>query len=1009
MDANCNMATSNTSYKNLEQFKKEHLIAKDDQTTELTHTELGQNARRRLHIPDEHYDTFMKLYYQDILKRDQKEFLIERQLILKQQDAGIHLLDIDFQFLAECTTRQYTQEHIQDIITIVLNLFSTTFEQDEDLKFTITVLEKPSPRVVTKSSGQAIVKDGIHFMFSLRMDPIYHQYFRYKLIETLSHMHRWTDLPIINKGGLEDVIDLAISGGSNGWLPPNSQKPDDTCSYKVSRAFMCNYDTDRNEWNQVPLVERPEQVPAFYAQYYKNLFVRNKNLPKMSLEKEDAAPLLDQFRNQHTKPTNHTTAASSPNGLAGQSGNAFGLQTGGDEQYQIPLQVIRQITNQEQLETLRDIFLDNIPQTQYALREAYDYVMSLPEQYYDSGSYLKWIKVGFALRNTNVYLLIAWAVFSAQSSTFDFHKHIPELCDFWEKFNHRPIDGVTSLSLMYWSKTDAPEKYVKIREKTIDFLIDQSLQGLSLDQLNAKSKSKGACTDYDIAYVVLQMKKGIHVSCGIKSNMWYYFNGVYWSKDDSGTILRKTLSTELRRLYSDKARRLADKAFQITTPDGDVDVDNEEHIMLKARATMLNAVATRLGNMHDKDCIMRECRELFYDKEFEQKLDQNRYLLCCKNGVIDFKERRFRKAAPEDYLSKCTQLDYRPLDPVLDKESVEEIKDYFHKLFPIEEVYNYMWDHLATIIIGDTAKTQCLHYYTGEGQNGKSMLIKLLELILGDYATPLDVSFFVNERPSRGKATPELVSLIGARLAVTSEPTEGERLNEGPMKQLTSGTDKITYRGLFKDQESFIPQAHSIIMSNHYLPVKSRDHGTWRRIRVVKFLSLFTDNPVDDDPEKPYQFKKQSGFEDKFKIWAPVLMAMLVNIAFENQGALPICDIIREYSKEYQKGQDFIMEFIEDRMSVGGPNDLVKKAQISSLFNAWYYEMYSTKISGKTQELFNAIEKHFRVTYKDGWRGICVRRDVQEIPVEQPDDSHSEIDDDQSTTSTITPKYGMPQ
>ena len=65
---------------------------------------------------------------------------------------------------------------------------------------------------------------------------------------------------------------------------------------------------------------------------------------------------------------------------------------------------------------------------------------------------------------------------------------------------------------MCWSKTDAPEKYVKIREKTIDFVIDQSLQGLSLDQLNAKSKSKGACTDYDIAYVVLQMKKGIHVS-----------------------------------------------------------------------------------------------------------------------------------------------------------------------------------------------------------------------------------------------------------------------------------------------------------------------------------------------------------------------------------------------------------------------------------------------------------------------------------------------------------------
>ena len=126
MDAKSNMAAT-TSYKNLEQFKKDHLIAKDDQTTELTHTELGQNARRRLHIPDDRYETFMKLYYQDIMKREQKEFLIERQLILKQQDAGIYLLDIDFQFLAECTKRQYTQDHIQDIITTVLNLISFTF------------------------------------------------------------------------------------------------------------------------------------------------------------------------------------------------------------------------------------------------------------------------------------------------------------------------------------------------------------------------------------------------------------------------------------------------------------------------------------------------------------------------------------------------------------------------------------------------------------------------------------------------------------------------------------------------------------------------------------------------------------------------------------------------------------------------------------------------------------------------------------------------------------------
>ena len=53
--------------------------------------------------------------------------------------------------------------------------------------------------------------------------------------------------------------------------------------------------------------------------------------------------------------------------------------------------------------------------------------------------------------------------------------------------------------------------------------------------------------------------------------------------------------------------------------------------------------------------------------------------------------------------------------------------------------------------------------------------------------------------------------------------------------------------------------------------LKSNDDGTWRRIRVVEFLSKFTENPVDDDPDQPYQFKVDKKLEDKFTKWAPVM------------------------------------------------------------------------------------------------------------------------------------------
>ena len=42
--------------------------------------------------------------------------------------------------------------------------------------------------------------------------------------------------------------------------------------------------------------------------------------------------------------------------------------------------------------------------------------------------------------------------------------------------------------------------------------------------------------------------------------------------------------------------------------------------------------------------------------DFINKLDSNTNLLCFTNGVIDFKEKTFRKGHPDDYISKSTNI-----------------------------------------------------------------------------------------------------------------------------------------------------------------------------------------------------------------------------------------------------------------------------------------------------------------------------------------------------------------
>ena len=47
--------------------------------------------------------------------------------------------------------------------------------------------------------------------------------------------------------------------------------------------------------------------------------------------------------------------------------------------------------------------------------------MILPVEYWGPGSYSKWIRVGWALKNTDPRLFITWLKFSSQSSHFDYH------------------------------------------------------------------------------------------------------------------------------------------------------------------------------------------------------------------------------------------------------------------------------------------------------------------------------------------------------------------------------------------------------------------------------------------------------------------------------------------------------------------------------------------------------------------------------------------------------------
>jgi P4 family phage/plasmid primase-like protien len=969
----------------------EKKVIEKGSSLELTHQQFGKYTKRSYSITDSNeYEEFMKMYYNEVLKVNRTHNIIERQLTHKQKGPGVHLIDIDLQFSQDYVTRQYTQSHVDGLLDFILCEYETIFELDEDIQFPLVIMEKPSPRVVTKNSG-TIVKDGIHIMSCVKIDPYLLLYLRDKMIKFLEE--KWSDLPITNTW--EDVVDKSIADGTNGWLLPNSKKEDEPTYYSITKAYRVYFDSDTEKFDKNPLVEKPADLKPFYSQYYKQLFIRNEKILSLELLTDLGSEAVEKYQTKRKSNVDSGTKM-----LNGGGGDMFGF--GGDENWQISSDVVRQLTTKEDAMTLLNGFLDSLPSDKLHLKTIYQYTDILPETYYGPGSYNKWIRVGLALHHTSRYLLIVWLIFSAKSKQFNWTTDVEGLLNHWSIWsntntNTNPNERLTVQSLMYWCKTDAYDEYIKVRDESIVHMIDQSYYGLSIQQLNSRGKHKGS-TDNDIAKVLYALYQGAFVASSIKGNEWWKIEKHYWEKDDCGTSLRKKISTELRNLYYNKAIEKMKKAMTIRTADGSTDEKNEEHQLLRAQSNYLREISDRLGNTKEKDNIMREAREIFFNKEFVQKLDAHRHLLCFNNGVIDFNTQEFRPGKPDDYISKCTKTDYVPLDKEKFKTAMKEIETYMHQLFPKPELYDYMWIHFASLLTGFTDITQCLHYYIGVGSNGKSLLINLLELILGDYAVGLDSSFYTCAKGGRGSATPDLAKLPGARLAITQEPTEAGKplcLIEGPMKQLTSGADKIVFRGLYKEEESFIPQAHGIMCANDFLPVKSRDDGTWRRFRVIPFLSVFTDNPTDNDPEKPYQYHIDSNIKNKFQEWLPVITGMLVEIAFQYKGHVPMCNIVKKESAAYRTREDYISAFIDEFLEKCEPNphERLQKSIVQRLFTDWYQKEYGEKSSNKLQKVYEVMNKRFGEIKKSptsGWDGVRQKKMYADEPATTDEDADEE-------------------
>jgi P4 family phage/plasmid primase-like protien len=885
-------------------------------------------------IPKESLPEFYALYYDHIFVKKKKEYLTEKQL----DKDGPLVVDFDFKYAYDVETRQHTRENILDMILLYLEEFKNYFIFEENKPFDIFIFEKPN---VNRLEDKSMTKDGIHMMICFQVDHTIQMMLRDKIIEKIQET--W-ELPLINSW--DAVLDKGISKGKTNWQLFGSRKPHND-AYELTDHFIVTFDKNDGEFMMDEMkVEQFDMKQNFYK-----LTAQNNKIPAFELNPK----IIDEYNKQLVDNKSKIKKPTSKTKL-----NLIVDDNNDDEDEYISL---NEIINKETLNKAMDLILKKLKPNEYEVKETHMYTQILPAKYYEPGSHLLNREVAFALKHTDERLFLSWIMLRSKASDFDYST-IPSLYNDWKKYFNTSKSGVTRKSILYWAKQDAFEEYEKILQTTIEFYIEETL---------------GAQTEFDIAQVLFQKYKDRYVCVSYeKKGVWYVFKNHRWEQD-RGLSLRLAISKDIHNLYSNLRTNLENEYHHYNQGD-----DRAEYIKKKMKS--MSDIMQKLKRTNDKNNIMREAMELFYDKEFIKNMDTNKHLLCFNNGVIDFKTKEFRDGYPQDYITKTTRINYIPFNTINNEtypNIVNQIYDFMNKLFPIPELNKYMWNHLASCLIG-TNKNQTFNVYHGSGSNGKSMLTDLMTHALGDYKGTVPITLVTEKRNAIGGTSSEIIQLKGIRYAVMNEPSKGMKLNEGIMKELTGG-DPIQGRALYCESETFEPQFNLVVCTNNLFDIESNDDGTWRRIRKCDFVSKFRgdDEPHTDDT--PYIFEKDKDLKHKLPIFAPIFTSMLVNIAFETEGNVPDCEYVLNASNKYRNGQDHIAAFVMENIEkTGNIKDRIKKQELANHFKYWFTQEQGNKKMPKGEELYMYMDKKFGFHKPTGWHGVKIL---------YPDDNIDQIDD----------------
>jgi putative DNA primase/helicase len=309
------------------------------------------------------------------------------------------------------------------------------------------------------------------------------------------------------------------------------------------------------------------------------------------------------------------------------------------------------------------------------------------------------------------------------------------------------------------------------------------------------------------------------------------------------------------------------------------------------------------------------------------RFDGHPDLLNVGNGVVDLRTGELHPHDPALLFTKVTPVDYHP-----DASSADWTKAL--GVLPAK-VMDYLHVRLGQAVTGHTPPDDVLAVLVGGGSNGKTMLMGAVERALADHAV------LVSDRVllANPDAHPtELMELRGARLALIEETPEARSLDVARLKKVV-GTPQITARKIRQDSVTYTA-THSLFLTSNYRPVVAEsDHGTWRRLALVRFPYTFRKAGEallsEDDREG------DNGLRQRVRTSAAVQRAVLRWLVdgarrwYDAEQVMPDAPAaVVADTLDWRKEADLVLSYIDERL-VFDREAVIPASDLSADFAMW--------------------------------------------------------------------------